>query len=546
MKKPIQHAMGLLLCLACCTALLGVGKASAADMPGCHEKEAQTLKNFGLFLGTYDGFALEQIPTRAQGAVLLVRMLGEETAALEYAGEHPFTDVPLWCDRHVAYAYHRGYIAGTSATTYAPDRPLTRQQYTVFLLRALGYREDDGDFTYGTALQEAENLGLSVEGEGFTRGDVVHLSYEALQLKTKNGRPLLTELFCKNPSMMFLGSILDSELSYVLEQSGEQDSSYDEEYEYEYEEVYEYEEEEWEEKYPVKNHAVQEFSTRTVRTNCLTIVDHEDLQLELEVEGEVVTLHAWSSGAADRYSLTRINRDLTTGNPRTETSDELRDSSGTAMLVVPAAEDGWETGIGINVYYGDTITTPVRFLAVEDGEFVFESAERFNQSRYSMGERPEAYLASRNDIRADNEQVKALAEQLFSADMSDYERGLAAFEWVSRNISYRGGSSWKVGDVLESRESICQGYANLMSALLVAGDVPARVVVGESLLVNGIGTHFSPRADATNHAWVMFHADGRWVICDPTAGGSGQGVLDCYFDMDEVYADSVMKALYLQ
>lgn len=54
----------------------------------------------GLFQGSGtaygSGYDLERVPTRIEGLVLFLRLIGEEKAALAYGGENPFTDVPAW------------------------------------------------------------------------------------------------------------------------------------------------------------------------------------------------------------------------------------------------------------------------------------------------------------------------------------------------------------------------------------------------------------------------------------------------------------------
>ena len=66
----------------------------------------------GLFLGTDHGYELDRAATRVEGVVMLIRMLGEEEAALAYTGAQPFRDVPEWASKYVAYAYGMGYTKG--------------------------------------------------------------------------------------------------------------------------------------------------------------------------------------------------------------------------------------------------------------------------------------------------------------------------------------------------------------------------------------------------------------------------------------------------
>jgi len=149
---------------------------------------ATALNTMGLFLGTGSSYDLQSAATRVQGLVMFLRILGEEDEALAYTGTHPFRDVPAahWAYRYVAYAYHMGYTAGTSATAFSPNLSITAQQYTTFLMRALHYEEGTA-FTYNSVLQDAVDQGLFTQVEMaqmspglFIRAKMVYLSYYGL------------------------------------------------------------------------------------------------------------------------------------------------------------------------------------------------------------------------------------------------------------------------------------------------------------------------------------------------------------------------------
>ena len=70
-------------------ALLTITAAAAA-----YTKQADELNQLGLFLGTENGYELESAFTRAQGAAMLVRLLGKEQEALAGTAKGIFADVP--------------------------------------------------------------------------------------------------------------------------------------------------------------------------------------------------------------------------------------------------------------------------------------------------------------------------------------------------------------------------------------------------------------------------------------------------------------------
>lgn len=153
------------------------------------EKSAETLKNLGLFLGVSEtDFDLDRAPTRAEALVMLIRLLGEEDAAKSENTEHPFEDVPEWADKYVGYAFEKGYTKGVSETLFGSTLKASKQMYLTFVLRALGYSDTNGDFSWDNPYELAKLVGIEAENEGeFLRADVVVVSFKALTCKTEKG-----------------------------------------------------------------------------------------------------------------------------------------------------------------------------------------------------------------------------------------------------------------------------------------------------------------------------------------------------------------------
>ena len=176
------------------TAALSVS-ASAADFGPV----AQELSAIGMFRGTGTSFELDRAPTRAEAAIMLVRLYGaEEQAKVAYAASaisHPFTDVPDYAAPHVAWLYSEGLTKGMSADTFGSALPCTDQSYATFLLRALGY-QDGEDFDYAGALTAAQEKGfytpLLFMGE-FLRDDLAAMTYQALAADTAKGDTYLLD-----------------------------------------------------------------------------------------------------------------------------------------------------------------------------------------------------------------------------------------------------------------------------------------------------------------------------------------------------------------
>ena len=163
-----------------------------------YEDLADALRDMGLFRGTGRGYELSRPATRLEALVIMIRLLGEEQAALAFSGVCPFSDVPDWGKPYVAYAFERGYTKGSSATLFDAESAVTPAQYITFVLRALGY--SDGDFRWDLSPQFAVQAGLYSNAEiamtaaPFYRDQVVYLSYYALEGQRKEGGALLDAL----------------------------------------------------------------------------------------------------------------------------------------------------------------------------------------------------------------------------------------------------------------------------------------------------------------------------------------------------------------
>lgn len=171
---------------------------------------ADALKTMELFQGSDvpygSGYELENAPTRIQGLIMFLRLMGEEQYALAYPGSGiTFADVPDWAEPYVAYAYDKGYTKGQEIddqwrVIFGTQDPLAPRDYVTFLLRALNYAEGT-DFQWLTAIEDARRLEMLTDGEVaeltekiFLRAQVAYLSFFSLSAKTLGGERLAERL----------------------------------------------------------------------------------------------------------------------------------------------------------------------------------------------------------------------------------------------------------------------------------------------------------------------------------------------------------------
>ena len=182
MKKYIR--------MACAAAVLA-GALTVSALAADFTASADHLSELGLFRGTEQGYELDRAPSRAEAAVMLVRLLGaeEEAQQLEYSA--PFTDLQGWEQPYVQYLYDNGLTTGATATTFEPEDTCSAQMYTTFLLRALGYSDAaGGDFTYTGAVDFGKSIGLvdyaNCNETNFLRDHVAAMSLTALNTAVKD------------------------------------------------------------------------------------------------------------------------------------------------------------------------------------------------------------------------------------------------------------------------------------------------------------------------------------------------------------------------
>ena len=186
------------VCVGAAAAAMLTASAFAVNYTNC----ADSLHEMGLFQGTQNGYDLDRTPTRAEAAVMLVRLLGKEAEVKTLTYTAPFTDLKGWEKPYVQYLYNNGLVNGTCRTTFNPTGKCTAQMYATFLLRALGY-SDTADFSYANAIETAREQGIYDTGiinvQNFLRDDAAAASYTALSVSPKNSEgTLLGQLVSEN------------------------------------------------------------------------------------------------------------------------------------------------------------------------------------------------------------------------------------------------------------------------------------------------------------------------------------------------------------
>ena len=197
--KQNKKAISFLLLLVFVFSLCIVPASAGYEVQ--HGDAAGALWELGLFLGSAGSFDLDKPLTRAAGTVMIVRLLGKEAEAKAGSYTIPFTDVADWAKQYVGYCYTKGIVNGTSKNTFGSSDNMTAAQYLTLVLRALGYNDKAGDFSWDKASAKALEIGMIDEkahtkytttGQ-FLRDDAAGIAYAALSQKLKGtDKPLMS------------------------------------------------------------------------------------------------------------------------------------------------------------------------------------------------------------------------------------------------------------------------------------------------------------------------------------------------------------------
>jgi hypothetical protein len=156
--------------------------------------EGEVLETLGILIGEGDGVTedyLESMATRAQAALIHLRLFGLEEEALAFEGEDTFEDAATataYWQPILEYLFANPSLGWQGdGVNFMPTEYVTGQMFTKVLLVALGYVEDV-DFTWEEVMDFAETVGLTALADkadvDLTVEDLAMALVEALGTKT--------------------------------------------------------------------------------------------------------------------------------------------------------------------------------------------------------------------------------------------------------------------------------------------------------------------------------------------------------------------------
>jgi hypothetical protein len=496
------------------------------------EMAARLLFSYGLFQGSgvaEDGtveFNLTAPMYRQEAVTMLVRLLGKEEEAKAGSWITPFTDVDAWAQPYVGYAYANGLTNGSGDKTFGSAALVNGDQYLTFILRALGYSDTDGDFTWDDPTALARQVGLlspCLTIDSFQRGDAALISYDALSAQLKSSDTTLLEKLeaegaAARQAVVALSDLVlypDSEenlreqVGYALAHMGDTVNL----------------------SVQFRGDLTREETDRAVWTvaQALPYLANVDIYPNNTVPDD-----------RDDYSekLSELDRQYESGSfalfqARSEFVAERMNCS--AYVLYYSCEDAFD-----ELIYGDG-----RFVPETSRRMICNYAEK---NLIGANVLPSGWGDPYGrDYRVDDmdRQLAAMqyyydvSQELFHDGMSDYEKVKAAYQFIAQKVDYDYDSFEAIdsanGSFLLYQDKIkedsfnwvgfaltdcvvCEGYAQAMKALMSMAGVPCIVVTGDP-----------ESRDEPGHAWNKVYLDGNWYNLDITWDDIGTTAGTDYF-----------------
>lgn len=176
----------------------------------------------------------------------------------------------------------------------------------------------------------------------------------------------------------------------------------------------------------------------------------------------------------------------------------------------------WSCGKGEN----DELPTPnviegINAIIVPTGQFAKDdgsqplsgsSAQKVTDLLTKAGPDIIKDMGQMNITEQEFQEIKAFTDKLVVEAQKPLDVYGKIFRWITSNIQYASG--YVNNDpypVFQTKQAICQGYANLLNVMLFSQNIPVLNVNG---MLNPIG----------GHAWNYVYLD-DWYVSDPTNNG---------------------------
>lgn len=123
------------------------------------------------------------------------------------------------------------------------------------------------------------------------------------------------------------------------------------------------------------------------------------------------------------------------------------------------------------------------------------------------------YYTTAEEEAALSQKINAILDSLNTNGLSDYNKALLIYRYVTSNLTYSTDLSDKYAytayGAVENKKAVCQGAAQLLYRLYNDSGIPCRIIAGIAHDSSGV------REDSY-HVWLITKIDGKYYLSDPT------------------------------
>lgn len=468
------------------------------------EVAAGVLYSYGLFNGAGIGandeilFNIDSQITRQEAITMVVRLLGKEKEALSGTWEMPFSDVADWAKPYVGYAYTNNLTKGISDKSFGSTSPVTANQFLTFMLRALGYSDASGDFSWDNPYSLANELNILspfVDKTRFLRGDAVILSFDTLNCCPKNSDATLLQQLQKSGAAVKRANV-------------DRDASI---------------------KIPIYSLDDLQKKTKYIEDNfgSLTIYARYDSSISSAQKTEIINWAIDYSGMNNFYKNTLYGTDRRKYELATSNAEKRE-----ILFSHCAGLDYIHIDINrTNPYAREYILstsfkTPEQIIPYHDFNILPNQAEieaRFSKTGMGVFDLVnDAYATIFKDGMTDYEKICAACNWIMNKVSYDYTsynntKGMSALEKAGSYVEVRDAHTWN--GTFENNKVVCEGYVGALHLLLNMADVPCIIISGSN----------QKNSNEDGHAWNKVFLDGCWYNLDVTWMDGNGGINSKYF-----------------
>lgn len=155
--------------------------------------------------------------------------------------------------------------------------------------------------------------------------------------------------------------------------------------------------------------------------------------------------------------------------------------------------------------------TPIQFPE-DDGSKKLTGKPRAQLDKLIKAMDPQRAL-SRTMLNLNDDQyneIKAFTDGLCATCTDNTSKITTLNRWVKQNVTYSESDN-NAYSVFKYHKGVCQGYANLLHAMLLTQNIPCVGINGYMVTYPTAPIEFNP-----GHAWVYAYGNSSWYVCDPT------------------------------